>query len=65
MRVVEAKKWAYGILGRLIHRVFAEDFATAFAPEIFEAYTFQGTTLCFSALGCIATAFIATLTPYL
>ncbi|KAG2092263.1 armadillo-type protein [Suillus cothurnatus] len=52
----KAKKWAYGILGRLFHRfgnssqllsqmqskygVFAEHFVTAFAPEIFK-FTFK------------------------
>ncbi|KAG2740300.1 hypothetical protein P692DRAFT_20840713 [Suillus brevipes Sb2] len=53
------------------YSVFAEDFVTTFAPEIFEVYLHQvelyvqGTILCFGALGGIATAFIATLTPYL
>lgn len=53
----KAKKWAYGILGRLFHRfgnpsqlpspmqkeygVFAEDFVTTFAPEIFKVYLHQ------------------------
>ncbi|KAG1858851.1 armadillo-type protein [Suillus subluteus] len=53
----KAKKWAYGILGRLFHRfgnpsqlpspmqneygVFAEHFVTTFAPEIFKVYLHQ------------------------
>ncbi|KAG1889690.1 armadillo-type protein [Suillus fuscotomentosus] len=53
----KAKKWAYGILGRLFHRfgnpsqlpspmqkeygVFAQNFVTAFAPEIFKVYLHQ------------------------
>lgn len=53
----KAKKWAYGILGRLFHRygnpsqlpssmqkeydAFAQHFVTAFAPEIFKVYLQQ------------------------
>ncbi|TCD68344.1 hypothetical protein EIP91_010982 [Steccherinum ochraceum] len=53
----KAKKWAYGILGRLFHRFgnpsqlpssmqkeyknFAEHFVTEFAPEIFKIYLHQ------------------------
>ncbi|EIN12803.1 ARM repeat-containing protein [Punctularia strigosozonata HHB-11173 SS5] len=53
----KAKKWAYGILGRLFHRygnpsqlptvmrkdygAFAEHFITVFAPEIFKVYLHQ------------------------
>ncbi|KAG2125271.1 armadillo-type protein [Suillus cothurnatus] len=53
----KAKKWAYGILGRLFHRfvnpsqlpspmqskygVFAEHFVTTFTPEIFKVYLHQ------------------------
>ncbi|KAG2138570.1 armadillo-type protein, partial [Suillus bovinus] len=53
----KAKKWAYGILGRLFHRfgnpsqlpspmqkeygVFAQHFVTTFAPEIFKVYLHQ------------------------
>ena len=53
----KAKKWAYGILGRLFHRfgnpsqlpssmqkeykAFAEHFITAFTPEIFKIYLHQ------------------------
>lgn len=53
----KAKKWAYGILGRLFHRfgnpsqlpspmqseygIFAEHFVTTFAPEIFKVYLHQ------------------------
>ncbi|KAI9443408.1 ARM repeat-containing protein [Lactarius indigo] len=53
----KAKKWAYGILGRLFHRfgnpsqlpsplqeeygAFAQHFVTSFAPEIFKVYLHQ------------------------
>ncbi|KAH8989143.1 ARM repeat-containing protein [Lactarius akahatsu] len=53
----KAKKWAYGILGRLFHRfgnpsqlpsplqeeygTFAQHFVTSFAPEIFKVYLHQ------------------------
>lgn len=53
----KAKKWAYGILGRLFHRfgnpsqlpssmqkdyaAFAQHFVTSFAPEIFKIYLQQ------------------------
>ena len=58
----KAKKWAYGILGRLFHRFgnpsqlpssmqteygpFSQHFVTTFAPEIFKVYLHQVEMFC-------------------